>query len=515
MRIHQLLSVACSALFIACRHDISEIEKCSVVLERLPRIIPDYGGIVLPPNIAPLNFKVMEPGTRYCAKISSSAGDPVTVVSAGPSIRIPETQWRNLLARNSGNELHINIYVRDSLGLWYGYRPLRDTVARLPIDRYLTYRTLGFLYNLGRDLRLYQRDLETSVETQMINADNFSSGSNVGCSNCHTPCNNDPRNFVVQTRSAVYGSGTIIAAGGKLIKVNSRLGYASWRPDGDLIAFTVYKVLQCFHSVRRNFIDVYDNSSNIIIYDVKKGKIISPPQLFQKQVLETWPDWSPDGRYLYFCSAPVLWTDVTKEPPDNYDKTMYSLLRVEYDAASKTWGSVDTVLSAQRTGLSISQPRLSPDGRFILLCMHAYGAYPHAQKSSDLYLFELATGSYRPLDVINSDYQEMWHGWSANGRWIVFSSKRDGGIFTRLYFSFVDSSGVAHKAFIMPQKDPAFYDKFIKSYNVPEFADAPIPFSERDLLKVIRAPAAVNLPVPKVPDSTLSASNHTFLQNKR
>ena len=109
----------------------------------------------------------------------------------------------------------------------------------------------------------------------------------------------------------------------------------------------------------------------------------------------------------------------------------------------------------------------------------------------------------------------MWHGWSSNGRWIVFSSKRDGGIFTRLYFSFVDSSGVAHKAFLMPQKDPAFYDKFIKSYNVPEFADAPIRFSERDLLKVIRAPAAVNLPVPKSPDSTLSASNRIFLQNNR
>ncbi len=37
-------------------------------------------------------------------------------------------------------------------------------------------------------------------------------------------------------------------------------------------------------------------------------------------MLETWPDWSPDGRYLYFCSSPVLWTDFNKVPPDNYEK---------------------------------------------------------------------------------------------------------------------------------------------------------------------------------------------------
>ena len=28
---------------------------------RLPRIFPDYTNILIPPNIAPLNFKVLEP----------------------------------------------------------------------------------------------------------------------------------------------------------------------------------------------------------------------------------------------------------------------------------------------------------------------------------------------------------------------------------------------------------------------------------------------------------------------
>ena len=43
--------------------------------KRLPRIRPDYSGIVVPPNIAPLNFLVEEPGLEYRVLIRAAQGE--------------------------------------------------------------------------------------------------------------------------------------------------------------------------------------------------------------------------------------------------------------------------------------------------------------------------------------------------------------------------------------------------------------------------------------------------------
>jgi len=491
-----LLSLLCIAFPYGCHSPIATIKQACIPVDRLAAINPDYSGIILPATIAPLNFIVKEPGSGFAAEISSKRGDPITIVNKKPSLRIPENQWKKLLELNRGEPLRITLYVREKTGRWLGFKPIHDTIASQSIDRYVTYRTLSFLYNVSRDLRVYERDLGTFTETPLINSNNFA----WGCANCHTPKNNDPRTFVVQTRSGNFGSSMLLSNNGAISKIGSKLGYPAWHPDGRLVAFAAYKVQQCFHGAAKNFIDVYDNTSDIVIYDVEKGKAYAVPELFQKQTLETWPNWSPDGRHLYFCSAPILWTDFDKAPPDNFDKVKYSLMRIAYNAADDTWGTVDTVLSSAQTGLSISQPRISPDGRFLLFCMHEYGGYPHTQKSSDLYLMDIATGKYRKLGI-NSDDSESWHGWSTDGRWILFSSKRNGGFFTRIYFSYVDSNGNAHKPFIMPQQNPCFYDSFIKSYNYPEFATGPVPFSEKKLLKTIRSPSKIEVPLPATPET--------------
>ena len=52
---------------------------------RQANIDPDYSGTVIPPNIAPLNFIVKEPGTRYYVKISSKEGKKIEI--SGNSLR--------------------------------------------------------------------------------------------------------------------------------------------------------------------------------------------------------------------------------------------------------------------------------------------------------------------------------------------------------------------------------------------------------------------------------------------
>ena len=153
------------------------------------------------------------------------------------------------------------------------------------------------------------------------------------------------------------------------------------------------------------------------------------PALAQKDRLETYPAWSPDGRFLYFCSAPLTWTD-RNVIPAQYDQIKYDLVRVAYDVHRDAWGPAETILSAQDTGLSILEPRISPDGRWLLFCMCKYGCFPVYQQSSDLYLIDLEAAErtgryeYRRLEV-NSDESESWHSWSSNSRWIAFSSKRE------------------------------------------------------------------------------------------
>lgn len=74
----------------------------------------------------------------------------------------------------------------------------------------------------------------------------------------------------------------------------------------------------------RKKIEVFDTLSNIIIYDINKNIITSCHNLLYPNCFETFPTWSPDGFYLYFCCA-------KKQPFDKYDQIRYDLLRIAFD----------------------------------------------------------------------------------------------------------------------------------------------------------------------------------------
>ena len=153
------------------------------------------------------------------------------------------------------------------------------------------------------------------------------------------------------------------------------------------------------------------------------------------------------------------------------------------------------MLAAEKTGLSILLPRVSPDGRFLLFCMCRYGCFPAYQPSSDLYLLDLKRGTYVKLPI-NSEFSESWHSWSSNSRWIAFSSKRGGGTFTRTFLSYIDESGQAYKPLVVPQSDPEFYDSFLKTFSVPELVTGPVPVSRASLVQAARSAASVTVRRP-------------------
>ena len=110
-------------------------------------------------------------------------------------------------------------------------------------------------------------------------------------------------------------------------------------------------------------------------------------------------------------------------------------------------------------------------------------------RNTELYLIDFETQAIRPLEKANSRETESYHTWSSNGRWIVFSSRRDDGNYTRPYIAYMDKDGYDCKPFVLPQRRPDFYDRLLKSFNIPEFMITPASRTWRQYDDIIRTPA--------------------------
>ncbi len=60
----------------------------------------------------------------------------------------------------------------------------------------------------------------------------------------------------------------------------------------------------------------------------------------------------------------------------------------------------------------------------------------------------------------------------------------------------MDENGKIYKPFVMPQKDPEFYDSFLKTYSVPELITGPIKVKHRTLARAARSSEKIEVDVP-------------------
>ncbi|MDR3245616.1 MAG: hypothetical protein LBT50_04215 [Prevotellaceae bacterium] len=443
------------------------------------QLFPDYSGVVVPCNIAPLNFRIDGDAGKYMARFA--AGDDSFDVYCSNTVDIPKNKWRKLLSANSGGKLNISIFAKEKTG-WTKHPDITLSIATEQVDPYLAYRLIEPGYKYWGKMGIYQRHLESFDETPVM----LNTLTDGGCVNCHSFCNNDPEKMLFHLR-AQY-AGTILLNEGKLTRLNTKTSgkaiaavYPRWHPGGRYIAFSVNSTSQVFHSVNKNLIEVYDSESDLIIYDVETQTVSTSPLIHSKDRFETFPEWSPDGKSLFFCSAPAM------EMPDNYDSLRYDLFRIDFDPATGVAGNkIDTVLLPSKIRKSVAFPRISPDGNYLLVCLSDYGTFPIWHRENDLYLLDLQSGSLNPLSEVNSKESDSYHSWSSNGRWIVFGSRRMDGLYTRPYIAYFDKQGAFHKPFLLPQRNPLFYDELVKSYNIPEFVTGKIKTDIRALERVAK-----------------------------
>lgn len=429
-------------------------------IDEIPEIYPDYAGVTIPATIAPLNFSVC--GFENAYAIFKTDGFTCPVYASNGTVSIPESDWKSLLEAAKGKQVEVSVMIEEK-GEWKTFLPFHIRVSADPIDPYIAYRLIDPGYQLWGGMGIYQRELSTFRQEPILE----NSQTDGNCMNCHSFCMQDPDKMLFHIR-AKYGC-TVMVDGDKVETLNtgtdktiSALVYPSWHPSGKFIAFSVNNTTQETHPVHRT--EVYDKASDVVVYDVEKQDIVTTVRLFSKNRFETFPTFSPDGKQLYFCSAPAL------KVPGELQELRYSLCRISFDPESRKFGTtVDTLYQADTEQRSILFPRVSPDGKYLLCTTTSYGTFPIWHKDADLCMFDLSTGEQISTEQANSPDTDSYHSWSSNSRWVVFSSRRLDGLYTRPFIAHVDEGGVLSKPFLLPQQSTNYYTLLTKSYNIPEF----------------------------------------------
>lgn len=463
-----LIILTCVLFLVSCGK-----REARDVVDALPTIFPDYTEVTVPSTIAPLNFGVT--GAVHVQAVMRNDKGGELMAEGDEYLDIDSAGWHELLA--DGGDLQVKVSVWDDEHPdGATYRPFIIHVSQDSIDTHITYRLIPPGYEGWQDMGIYKRNLSNyDVQTLVDNSADRNS-----CMNCHTPCQSDASAYVYHLRGEQ--GGTIIHHDGIDEKIDLRQladgrhgSHPAWHPSRRWIAFSSNDTKQIFYARSRDKIEAFDLWSDLYIYDVKNKRVILDERFTDEQQWETYPCFSPDGHWLYFSTAHAV------HMPEQAHELHYSLVRVPFDAETGQLGdTVDTLYSTSQRGGTALMPRVSPDGKFLLYTVAEYGAFNLYHKESDFEMMKIpqfspsegsaqeASGSFVDCSAINSKDAESYHAWSSNGRWMLFSSKRVDGRYTRLFIAHWDGEKWG-KPFMLPQQDTRLDIRLMMAYNVAEF----------------------------------------------
>ncbi len=469
-----LLAAGCSSL----PSDVRQTDQ-------LPDIYPDYMEVTVPAQIAPLNFAMSDDDVTTI-DVTIEDTDGTTIHENGAYTDFDIDEWHQLLEQNKGQDLKVTVCAEKD-GHWTGYESFNIHVSKEPLNDWgITYRRIAPSYEVYSHMGLFQREL-SSFEEAVFLENRILKNS---CMNCHTANRTNPDQYVFHVRGE-HGTTAIVKNGRiELLKAsNDTLGgsmvYASWHPEGRYCAFSTNKTQQMFHSNNpKKRIEVFDTASDVFVYDTETRSILADSLIMKKQWAENCPAFSPDGKWLYFTTAR------RQNYPDDYDKEKYSLCRVSFDTKTGRIGTeVDTLINSRITNKSITWPKISYDGKFLMYTEIDYGYFSVWHPEADLWLMDLKTGERILMTEVNSQRAESLHSWSLNSKWFLFTSRRDDGLYTRLYLSSIDDSGRATKPFLLPQRNPKnYYRRLMYSYNTPDFTSRRVETEDSEIVRQLQIP---------------------------
>lgn len=471
-RIDTLLASALALLLLVSCGGRADVRPWGPFTDRTSMIFPDYQDVTIPCNIAPLNFYYTDP--TFPRPVTVFSCGPVSVTFRGREVVWKESVWKELLEAAAGSDIDVASTRGGDSVHW------KIHVSAERIDPYLTYRLIEPGFEVWDDLEIVERHLE-GFETRIISDWRHTQNK---CMNCHIHAQGRGDLSMFYLRGA--GGGAILNRDGALRKLTLRDStmisstvYGEIHPSGRWGVFSTNTIIPAMHSAGDIRMEVFDRESDLCVADFDGNRMLSFPGTARKDMFETFPVFSADGNAVYYCSAPAGLL------PADLERTRYSLLRIPFDPESGTLGSpADTLWSGPAHDASACHPKASPDGRWLLFTVADYGTFPINHAECDLALMDLRTGGLMPMDAVNADKSDTYHSWSSDGKWFVFASKRGDGFFGKPYFSHVSPDGSVTKPFLLPQRDPHFYDHMLRSFNVPDLGNAPVGFDAAEIGRV-------------------------------
>ena len=454
----------------------------------LPQIYPDYIDVTIPVNITPLTFEMDIPTEDMAVRFSA---DNEEIICNGSKAQPDFDDWKQLTQTAQGKTINVEVYSL-SQGQWTRFKPFNIYVSTDSIDPYISYRLIAPSYVTYDELTINQRCLE-NYDEQVIYDNKLCMLTKSGqCINCHNYQNYNPDRMQFHARQHL--GGTVIAYDGKIQKINmssdsilSAGVYPTWHPWLPLIVYSTNKTVQTFHVTNPDKIEVYDINSDLIAYDVKKNEVTNIEK--DPMEMEVFPFWAPDGKTLYYCSAHFEYNDTIDpglEVLHRFSEVKYNIYKKSFNPETYQFGPRELVFDAESMDKSATLPRISPDGRYLMFALAKYGVFHIWHHDADLWMIDLKTGEARAMEEINSPDTESYHSWSSNGKWVVFSSRRYDGNYTRPFIAHINQNGHGEKPFELPSADPDYHRQFLKCYNIPEFMRGPVTIKPQTFADVLK-----------------------------
>ena len=430
------IQVVVGLLLCCCLYGCNPRPESVQPADRLLVLYPEYQDVTIPYNVAPLNFLVRNEGVDAVCVSVKGASDSLQINARGNKAIFPLKAWRALLEAEKEHTLEVTVTARTD-GRWLRYPSFTWQVVADKLDAYVSYRLIEPGYEVWNALQIRERCIENFEER--ILADN--SRTEGKCMNCHVHGGNSGNLSMFHLRGE--GGGTVLNRDGKLRKLAlkneqmvSAAVYGDFHPDGRYGVFSSNVIIPMFYTESNRRLEVYDTVSDLAVADFDGNRMILSPLTADSTVLETFPTFSADGKWIYYCSAPTV------PLPDSVQQLRYSLCRIAFDADHGTWGDrVDTLWNARLEKGSVCHPKASPDGRYLLYTVADYGTFPIWHRETELQLMDLRTGAVDSLPMVNSNRSDTYHSWSSGSRWFAFASKRGDGQYGRVYFAYLDAEG--------------------------------------------------------------------------
>lgn len=461
--------IVTAILMVSCTVSHPDVPSAFVDDSSMPMLFPDYSEVVLPSNIAAPNFMVEDVEVEeVVAQIDYACG--TKIFGKEKKVIIDLEEWQEMRDSSIGQSIKVTLYTK-AKSQWRRHPAFEITIAEDAIDPWITYRLIEPSYVNYSHIVLNQRSLSDYDEVTFADNRETLRKGEAQCLNCHSYQNYKPDNMLYHVRGK--GGGTMLRYKGETRLMDkmrkdgmiSNPVYPAWHPTLPYIAFSTNKTGQLFHTQDPAKVEVQDTESHLVCYDVEKDQMIQIPE--EMTELETFPTWTPDGKSIYYTSAHVE-ENTEAWVGQHYKELHYDIYKRDFNVENCSFGQRELVLDLASKGKSATLPRVSPDGKYLVYAEGEFGCFHIWHKDADIHVLDLETNTEVNLETANSQFAESYPTWSSNGRWIIMASRRDDGNYSRIYISYFDKEGKAHKAFALPQADPEYGKLLMKSYNRPE-----------------------------------------------